>query len=118
MQYETFDHVISLIFQFGRGALLAKPNIEEAFRIIPIHPSCYSLLGFMWGNQCVHNRSLPVGCAESCRIFERFSCALQWAAQHRTAAAVSHILDDFIFVGPQNSLNWLSDLNEVLIHSD
>ena len=38
MQYETLDHIISLIFQFGRGALLTKPDNEETFRIIPIHP--------------------------------------------------------------------------------
>ena len=59
-----------------------------------------------------------MGCAESWRIFERFSCALQWAAQHRGAAAVSHILDDFIFVGPSNSLNCLCDLQDVLVMSE
>ena len=45
-----------------------------------------------------------MGCTISCRLFERFSCALSWIMKHRfKVRVISHILDDFIFVGPPNS---------------
>ena len=78
VHYETLDHVISLLSHFGRGALIGKTDIEDAFRIIPIHPSCYHIFGFTWESQFYYDRCLPMGCTESCRIFERLSCALQW----------------------------------------
>ena len=41
---------------------------------------------------------------ESCKIFERLTCALQRVLQTKGAMAVSHILDDFVFIGPPNSV--------------
>ena len=55
-----------------------------------------------------------MGCAESCRIFERLSCSLQWVLQNRGVMAVSHILDDFIFIGPPNSDSCFQDLNQLI----
>ena len=111
VSYETLDHVITLLNQFGRGALVGKTDIEDAFRIIPIHPSCYHLFGFTWNSNFFYDRCLPMGCSESCRIFERLTCALQWVLKTRGVMAVSHILDDFIFIGPPNSSRCLHDLN-------
>ena len=112
--YETLDHVLSLLSQFGRGALIGKTDIEDAFRSIPIHPSCYHLFGFTWDSSFFYDRCLPMGCSESCRIFERLSCALQWILHSRGNVAVSHILDDFIFMGPPDSPTCLHDLNRFL----
>ena len=100
VSYETLDHVVFLLNQFGRGALVGKTDIEDAFRTIPIHPSCYHLFGFTWNSDFFYDRCLPMGCSESCRIFERLTCALQWVLKTRGVMAVSHILDDFIFIAP------------------
>lgn len=105
VSYETLDDVIKLVKICGPGALIAKCDIEEAFRQIPVHPSDYRLLGFTWNNFYYYDRCLAMGCSSSCRIFETFSRALQWLVkQIEPAAMVSHILDDFIFVGPANSV--------------
>jgi hypothetical protein len=56
-------------------------DIEDAFRIIPIHPSDYYLLGFTWNNYFYFDRCLPMGASSSCQIFEKFSCAIQWIMQ-------------------------------------
>ena len=55
-----------------------------------------------------------MGCAESCQIFERLTCAMQWVLHNRGAMAVSHILDDFIFIGPPNSVSCLQDLKQFI----
>jgi hypothetical protein len=50
VKYDGIDTVIQLVKQFGRHCKLSKCDIEDAFRIIPIHPSDYYLLGFTWNN--------------------------------------------------------------------
>jgi len=37
--------------QEGRGMLLAKVDIRDAYRLIPIHPHDRHLLGMSWDNQ-------------------------------------------------------------------
>ena len=76
--YETLDHFIALLKQVGKGALIAKADIENAFRNIPVHPSAYPLLGMYWNGQYFYDKVLPFGLSTSCKIFESFSTALQW----------------------------------------
>lgn len=44
-----------------------------------------------------------MGLSVSCRYFEIFSSALQWIMKVKYGAVMSHIIDDFFFVGPSNS---------------
>ena len=83
----------------GRVVFLAKTDIKSAFRIIPIHPADYSLLGMKFDNLYYFDRCLPMGLSSSCNIFEAFSTALEWLSVHRLgASSVLHILDDFLFI--------------------
>ena len=78
---------------------MAKTDIKSAFRIIPIHPSDYSLLGMKWQGRYYFDRCLPMGCSSSWAIFEAFSTALEWLALNRFGASgVLHILNDFLFI--------------------
>ena len=104
VSYETLDHVIELIHMMGAGALISKVDVESAFRIIPVSPQDRYLLGFSLQGQYYFDKCLPMGCRTSCAIFERFACALQWIATNKLhIPGITHILDDFIFVGPKNS---------------
>lgn len=101
VSYETLDHVIDHITKYGTGALMAKADIESAFSIIPITPNDYHLLGFTWNGSYYYGKRLPMGSSISCSTFEELSRAVQWIlinVLHVTS--VSHILDDFIFIGP------------------
>ena len=103
VHYETLDHLLHLVKHTGRGTLKAKADIESAFRIIPIHPSQHYLLGFTWEGQFYYDRCLPMGCSTSCTIFERFSSAIQWVLTHKMGVkCMSHILDDFMFLGSRS----------------
>jgi hypothetical protein len=104
VSYETFDDVVQMVQQAGSGSLLAKTDIESAFRIIPIHPDDRYFLGFAFDGALYYDRCLPMGCRSSCAIFEAFSSAVQWIAHQKLGIPfVSHILDDFIFAGPSHS---------------
>jgi len=99
VQFLLLDHVVQLVQQQGRGCFLSKTDIQEAYRLVPIHPDSYYLLGFQYGGQSYYDKVLPMGLSPSCSIFEKFSTALQWALSIRTGVdSISHIIDDFIFV--------------------
>ena len=64
--YDSIDTVIELVKKFGRGALLCKSDIEDAFRLLPIHPqdrlteSCWDLqfqsmawINILWMDVCL-----------------------------------------------------------------
>ena len=106
--HDNIDKVVSIVKQFGRRALMAKTDIENAFRLLPIFPLDRCLLGFTWKSdkgvrQFNVDCCLPMGLSVSCRYFEIFSSALQWIMEVKYGAVMSHTIDDFFFVGPSNS---------------
>ena len=104
VKYEDFDHVTNMIVQIGKGALIAKTDIESAFNILPINPTDYWLLGFKVNGLYYYKRKLPMGASISCSTFESLSKALQWIMKHCFGIKfISHILDDFIMMSARHS---------------
>ena len=98
-KYATVSQAIRFMLKFGKGCYLAKTDIKSAFRIVPVHPSNYHLLGFTWRGKYYYDRVLPMGCSSSCAIFEAFSTGLEWIIRQRLKnVACLHILDDFLFI--------------------
>ena len=101
VKYATVGQAIQHILNFGQGCYLAKTDIKSAFRIIPVSPADYHLLGFSWQGKYYYDKCLPMGCSSSCAIFESFSTGLEWIIQRKLPhVAVLHILDDFLFIAP------------------
>jgi len=38
IRYTTLHHLSSLVMSLSRGSLLVKVDIQEAYRIVPVHP--------------------------------------------------------------------------------
>lgn len=53
VSYASIADAISHIKAAGYGCFLAKTDIKNAFRIIPIRPQDYSLLGMRWKHLCM-----------------------------------------------------------------
>ncbi len=70
VQYATIADAIRLVKRAGRGCLLAKTDIKSAFRIIPIYPQDYPLLGFKWWGSYYYDCCMPMGCSSSCKTFK------------------------------------------------
>ena len=99
--YATIGNAIHLIKTVGPGCLLAKTDIKNAFRIIPIHPNDYNLLGMQWNGKYFYDKCMPMGCSSSCSTFELFSSALEWVARDKLKINhLVHVLDDFFIVAP------------------
>ena len=80
VHYATISDAIHILKKLRAGCLLAKTDIKSAFRIIPVHPLEYPLLGIKWTNEYYFDRCLAIGLRSSCAIFEKFSSSLEWLA--------------------------------------
>ncbi len=99
VNYAPVQVIIDAVRVLGKSAHLAKSDIKSAFRIVPVNPAQYHLMGFCFEGMFYVNKCLAMGARSSCRIFERFSTALQWICEHKfNMMHVSHLIDDFCFV--------------------
>ena len=104
VHYASFDSAVQLVMQAGNSSWLAKSDIKSAFRLLPVSPTDYELLGFTFDGEYYFDKCLPMGCSISCSIFEKFSSFLEFQVKEMGATAfVTHYLDDFLFVGPSAS---------------
>lgn len=105
VRYQLFDEALGLVRSFGPGALMAKLDIESAFRLLPLHMESFRFMGFRVDAMFYVDRCLPMGCAVSCAYFKKFSTFLHWCISKYTGQrGVAHYLDDFLFVHPGDSV--------------
>ena len=103
LQYTSVDDITTQILTTGRGTLMAKIDIKNAYRNIPVHPSDRHLLGMEWQHQLYVDGALPFGLRSAPKIFNTVADALEWILRHRGVKNVYHYLDDFIILGHPNS---------------
>ncbi|XP_077338353.1 uncharacterized protein LOC143983017 [Lithobates pipiens] len=104
VSYTSFDAAVRWVRRYGRGALMAKADVESAFRLLPVHPDSFRLLGCHWRGKFYVDLCLPMGCSISCAYFEAFSSFLEWVVRDVSGLeSVIHYLDDFLCVGPPAS---------------
>ena len=46
--YISVDTMVDRVLAFGQGALLAKLDVKQAYRMVPVHPQDGQLLGMRW----------------------------------------------------------------------
>ena len=103
VSYATVENAIDLIKLAGPNCFLAKTDVKNAFRLVPIRPEDYDLLGIYWQGKYYYDRCMPMGCSSSCKTFEMFSTALEWIAQNKLHIPyILHLLDDFLIISPSN----------------
>ena len=59
VQYQSIQDAILAIQQVGVGNLLAKTDLENAYKQVPIHPQSFELLGFQVNNEFYFDKTLP-----------------------------------------------------------
>ena len=105
ISYDTVEDAIHTIRTVGHGCFMAKTDNKNAFRIIPIQPQDYNLLGICWRGFYYYDRCMLMGCSSSCKTFESFSSAIEWIAQKKLHIDhILHLLDDFLIVSPSHDL--------------
>ena len=69
LQYIKVNQVIRMVSCYGPSALMAKFDVESAYRNIPGHPDDCFLLGMRWRGQFYVDLSLPFGLHSAPFIF-------------------------------------------------
>lgn len=104
VSYASFDDAITMISSLGKATLLCKIDLSSAFRLLPIHPSDFCLLGMCIQGKFYIDKCMPFGCSIACSTFEKFSSFLHWAlAKNSNNPNIIHYLDDFLFAGSSNT---------------
>ncbi len=79
---------------------MAKINIRQAYRNVPIHPEDQPLLRVNWKETILWDNVLTFGMRSAPPIFTAVADALQWIMQQRGAGPLFHYLDDYITLDP------------------
>ena len=69
VKYATIQTAVHKINKLGRGCCMAKADVKSAYRIVPINPAFYHLLGFKWRGFYYYDKLLPMGLGECCSLF-------------------------------------------------
>ena len=69
--YTSVDKAVVLAQSLGQGCLLAKLDLKEAYRAVPVHPSDQCLLAVSWNGTTYLDRALPFGLRSAPKLFLR-----------------------------------------------
>ena len=103
-----FDSATDLVRKMGKNCLMFKMDIKHAFRVLPIKPSQWILMGFQWEGLFFIDFRLPFGLRSSPGIFTRFADAVCWILQNIYHLPYTiHYADDYFFVTihPNSAVN-------------
>ena len=78
LSYVSVDTVAAAAAAFGPGALMAKVDIESAYRLIPVHPDDHCLLDVEWEDRVYYDTKLPFGLRSAPKIFNAVADGLEW----------------------------------------
>ena len=96
VKYSKFDDAVDLVRANGRGSFMGKLDIKHAFRLCPVHPTDWRLLGYRFEGRYYMDIVLPFGLRSSPFIFNQFADALAWILTViYDLTGVIHYLDDF-----------------------
>ena len=97
LSYTTVEQVAA---GYTGGALLAKIDIEAAYRLILVHPHDCQLQAVEWEGKFYINPMVQFSHRLAPKIFNAVADTLEWCMRRRGIRHVFHYLDDFIVFGP------------------
>ena len=78
LSYILVDDVAKIVAVLGKGALLAKMDIESAYRLIPVNPQDRPLQAVRWKGEIYIDPMLPFGLRSAPKIFNAVADAFAW----------------------------------------
>ena len=90
LSYIRVDLVAEQVVWLGRGALLAKLDIQSAYRIVPVHPDDRRLLKTKRKRQVFVDCPLSFSLRRACKIFTALADAVEWVTSQVGAQGIAH----------------------------
>ena len=102
MVYSSVASAARMISSLGQGREMAKIDISNAFRIIPVHPDDRHLLGMKRNGKLYIDQQLPFGLRSAPVLFNGYADALEWIMRNEGAQNLRHYLDDSLVLALQD----------------
>ena len=125
VQYITIDHAVRRVKKYGPGTLMAKLDLEDAFKHIVVRPEDWDLLGSSLevtdasGEKMVQyfvDLVLPFGMRSSPKLFSDFAEALNYMMSKNGTTDVDNYLDDYFTCGAVGT-NQCSDNLKIMLNT-
>ena len=111
LQYITVDQNIRMVANYAPETLMAKFDVEAAYRNIATNPDERFLLGMKWRGQFYVDLAFPFGMRLAPFIFNSVVDMVQWILLNSHCVSdLSHYLGDFITAGPPQSPLYVQNL--------
>ena len=98
LHYTSLDEAAIKVCQLGKGTLLAKMDIRQAYRNIPVAPEDKPLLGMKWEGHTYIDQVLPFGLRSAPMIFSAIVDALLWVMKKKGVSWAIHYIDGFLTI--------------------
>jgi hypothetical protein len=99
VKLDAFDKALIAIRELGKDCLMSKIDIESAYQCMPVRPQDWPLLGLEWRNQYYFDIVMQFGITSATAIFEWYSSAAQYIAQHTCGLKhIVHYVDNFMIM--------------------
>ena len=77
LSYISMDDIVKTIMMLKKGALMAKLDIRNAYRLLPVHPEDRLLLSMEWQGKVYFDTALPFGLRSAPMIFTALADLLE-----------------------------------------
>ena len=99
MKYVKIDDAIHKSQEYGKGSILCKADLTDAFKQLPILPAQYYIFCFKFEGMYYYFTQLTFGCRSSPNFFDHLSQAICWiATDNYHIDCIFHLLDDFLTI--------------------
>ena len=75
VSYPTIQSAIDIIIQLSNQKkipILSKIDVKSAFRLLPLSPDQFPLVGVSFEGMYYIDKFLPMGASSSCKIYQQF----------------------------------------------
>lgn len=90
---------MDLILTLGVRCKLAKLDLKEAYRSLPVHPADQLKLAIRWNGRVLIDTALPFGLRSAPKLFSALTDGLMWILYSRGVEWGLHYLNDFLLLG-------------------
>ena len=78
LTYCTVDDAYAVVNNLGPGTLLSKIDLKNTFRLLPVRPTDWNLLGICRHGYYYVDTCLPFGLRSAPFIFNHLASAIHW----------------------------------------
>ena len=117
VDYISIDTVVQRVKHHGLGCLMAKLDLEHAYKHIVVRPKDWDLLGATISptdDPTLNSTSYYVDCVEA-QIFNKYATGLEFIMRQNGVSCVEHYLNDFFTCGDALSTECAANLQQMLL---